>query len=112
MQVNSAQDYLTRYKRRVVASTYYSTPPEQRNKFNSVYLSATANAATQRIRFVLPSVSAWRSVPGGATFSSDCTGCAANSLGAPGAFSTTNTKDVVSRQALQPIGVRATVDRQ
>lgn len=111
MQVNSAQDYLTRYKRKVVAATYTTTPPEQRNKFNSVFLSAMANGATQRIRFVTPTASAWGSVPGTATFTSDCTGCAAN-VGAPGVFSTVNTKDVVNRQALQPIGVRATVDRQ
>lgn len=111
MQVNSAQDYLTRYKRRVIGATYYTTPPEQRNKTNAVFLSTMANAATTRIRFVTPTVSAWGSVPGTATFSSDCTNCKNGSI-APGVFTTVNTKDILSRQALRPIGIRATVDQQ
>lgn len=104
MQVNSAQDYLTRKKRQIVASTFYSTPPEQKNKFNSVYLSTVANNATTRQRFILPIVSAWGGVPGTATFSNFCTNCE-TATGAPGTFQTVNTKDVLSIQALKPIGV-------
>lgn len=70
-----------------------------------------ANNATQRTRFILPTVSAWGGVPGTATFTSDCTNCSA-STGAPGTFQVVNTKDVVNRQALQPIGIRATIDQQ
>ena len=108
MQVNSAQDYLTMRKRQLIAATYSSTPPEQRNKFPSVYRSVVANQATTRQRFILPTVSAWGGVPGTATYTSRCSGCEAFS----GVFSTVNTKDVVSRQALRPIGVRATVALQ
>lgn len=92
MQINSAQDYLTMKKRRVVASTFYSTPPEQKDKTNSVYLSTVANNATTRQR-----------VPGGATYTSWCVGCE-TIAGAPGVFSVVNLKDVVNRQALRPIG--------
>jgi hypothetical protein len=101
MQVNSAQDFLTKYKRRVLAKSYNSTPPEQKNKTNSLFLSVEANAATQRERFVSPAVSAWGGVPGTATFSSDC--C----LTWTGVFSTVNTKDGLNRQALMPIGWRS-----
>jgi hypothetical protein len=101
MQVNSAQDYLTKTKRRILARSYAAIAPEQKNKTNALYLSVEANAATQRERFVLPAVSAWGGVPGTATFSSDC--C----LTFNGVFTTVNTKDGVNRQALMPIGWRA-----
>ena len=100
MQVNSAQDALTKTKRRILAKSYDSTPPEQKNKTNALFLSVEANAATQRERFVVPAVSAPGSVPGTATFSSDC--C----LTWTGVFTTVNTKDGVNRQALMPIGWR------
>ena len=103
MQVNSMQEYVTLRTRRIIAATYYSTPPEQRNKFNSVYLSVMANNATTRERFILPTVSAWGSVPGTATYTNFCTGCS-TSTGAPGTFQTVNTKDVLSMQALKPLG--------
>jgi hypothetical protein len=111
MQVNSAQDYLTMRKRQLIAKTFYSTPPEQKNKTNGVFLSTMANNATVAQRFILPTVSAWRGVPGTATYTSWCTGCDASS-GAPGAFTVTNTKDLVSRQALRPIGRLAIVSAQ
>jgi hypothetical protein len=101
MQVNSAQDFLTKYKRRVLAKSYGANPPEQKDKTNALFLSVEANAATQRERFVTPAVSAWGSAPGGATYSSDC--C----LTWNGVFSTVNTKDGVNRQALMPIGWRS-----
>lgn len=100
MQVNSAQDYLTKYKRRVLARSYAAIPPERKNMTNALYTSVEANAATQRERFVIPAVSAWGGVPGTATFSSDC--C----LTFNGVFTTVNTKDGVNRQALMPIGWR------
>ena len=100
MQVNSAQDALTKYKRRVLAKSYAANPPEQKDKTNALYLSVEANAATQRERFVTPTASAWGGVPGTATFSSDC--C----LTWTGVFATVNTKDGVNRQALMPIGWR------
>ena len=58
MQVNSAQDYLTMKKRQLVSTSYYSTPPEQKNKTNSVYLSAVANNATIRQILYIPDPSA------------------------------------------------------
>jgi len=113
MQVNSAQDYLTRYKRRIIAATFYSTPPEQKDKTNSVFLSAMANNAQTRQRHQAPTVvSAWGGAPGGAAYFSSCTSNCSLATGAPGTFQVVNTKDVVSRQALRPIGVRATVSQQ
>jgi len=112
MQVNSAQDYLTRYKRRVIASTFYSTPPPQQGKTNGVVLSALVNSAQTRQRHQAPTVvSAWGGAPGGATYFSSCANCT-RGTGAPGTFQVVNTKDIVSRQALRPIGVRATVSQQ
>ena len=113
MQVNSVQDYLTRYKRRIVAATFYSTPPEQKDKTNGVFLSAMANNAQVRQRHQAPTVvSAWGGVPGGAVFFSSCTSNCSLARGAPGPFQTVNTKDFVSRQALRPIGIRSTISQQ
>lgn len=72
MQVNSAQDYVTMKKRRVIASTYITNPPPQKRRSNAVYLSAVANGATQRQRFVAPYQGAWGGASGGATYSSQC----------------------------------------
>jgi hypothetical protein len=110
MQVNSAQDYLTMRKRQLIAKTFYSTPPEQKDKTNGVFLSTMANNATVRQILAVPTVSGWRDSPGGITVSNWCTTCETAS-GAPGAFTVRNTKDLVSRQALRPIGVRATVSQ-
>jgi hypothetical protein len=117
MQVNSAQDYLTMKKRQIISTTYYSTPPEQKGKTNAVYLSTVANTATTRQRFILPSTSAWGGVPGTASFVSWCSLCetsagAAGTAGAPGVFRVVNIKDVMSRQALRPIGIRSTISQQ
>jgi hypothetical protein len=108
MQVNSAQDYLTRYKRRVLAANYYTTPPEQKDKTNSLWLANVANGATTRFRKDTPVISAWGAAPAaGPTYTNSCSNCS-TSTGAPGTFQTVNTKDVLSIQALRPIGVRAT----
>lgn len=111
MQVNSAQDYLTMRKRQLIAKTYYSTPPEQKNKTNAVFLSTMANNATVRQILAVPVSSAPGDAPGGITVTNWCTGCE-TAQGAPGAFTVINTKDLVSRQALRPIGVRSTVAQQ
>ena len=104
MQVNSAQDYLTRRKRQIIASTFYSTPPEQKDKTNGVYLATTANNATIRQILHVPAPSAPGDSPGGITVTNWCTGCSA-AAGTPGTFQSVNTKDVLTRQALRPIGV-------
>lgn len=107
MQVNSAQDWLTRYKRQVVAKTYHSVPPPQTKKYNYVFLSAEANGATIRERFITPTASAWGSVPGRATYTSFC--CLSNgNAGAPGTFSTTTNKGIVRFNVVPPLGVTAT----
>jgi hypothetical protein len=110
MQVNSTQDWLTRYKRQVVAKTYHTVPPPQTKKYNSVFLSAEANGATTRERFVLPTASAWGSVPGGATYTSFC--CLSNgNTGAPGVFATTTDKGIVRFNIVPPLSVTATRPR-
>jgi hypothetical protein len=43
MQVNSAQDYTTALKRRVVAATYISNPPPLKRRNNTVYTSLLAH---------------------------------------------------------------------
>ena len=110
MQVNSAQDYLTRKKRQIIASTFYSTPSPQQGKTNGVYLSTTANSATIRQILHVPAPSGWGDAPGGITVTNWCSACetptgAAGTAGAPGTFQSVNTKDVLTRQALRPIGV-------
>ncbi len=107
MQVNSAQDYLTRHKRRVQSAIYYSTPPEQQNKTNSLWLSTVANNASVRFRKDNPVIGAWGGRPAGPSYTNFCSNCSTAS-GAPGTFQTVNRKDVLSIQALRPIGVRAT----
>ncbi len=111
MQVNSAQDYLTLRKRQLVAKSFYSTPPEQKDKTNGVYLSTVANNATVRQVLHVPTPSGWGDAPGGTTVTSWCAGCE-TATGAPGTFQVVNVKDVVSRQALRPIGIRSTLAQQ
>jgi hypothetical protein len=107
MQVNSAQDYLTMKKRQIIAKTYHVTPPPQHRKHNSVFLSAMANNATQRQRVIVPTVSAWGSVPGTASYVNWC--CLSNgSSAAPGTFSTTTDNGIVRFNVVPPLGVTAT----
>lgn len=108
MQVNSAQDYLTMKKRQILASTYSSTPPPQHAKTNALYTSVEANHSTIRQVLHVPAPSGWGDAPGGVTVTNWCSGCETYR----GVFSTVNQKDIVSRQALRPIGVRATVSQQ
>lgn len=110
MQVNNVQDYVTRKKRQIVSATYYTTPPQQKDKFNYVFLSTVANNATTRQRFILPTVSAWGSVPGTATYTNNCTGCS-SSTGAIGTFQTVNNNNanILKRDLNLPMSYRATV---
>jgi len=85
------QDYVTKKKRQILASTFYSTPPPQNGKTNSVYLSTVANSATQRERFILPSPGAPGTAPGRASYSSFCSACAAS---VPGVLTVVNVKDI------------------
>jgi hypothetical protein len=90
MQVNSAQDWLTRRKRQIVAATYHTTPPPQSRKYNYVFTSAEANSATQRERFIVPPNPGVSTVPS-ATYASFC--CLSNGqTGAPFTFSTVTTQ--------------------
>lgn len=90
MQVNSAQDWLTQRKRQIVAATYHTTPPPQSRKYNSVFLSAEANSATTRERFIVPPNPGTSTIPS-ATYTSLC--CLSNGqTGAPFAFSTVTTQ--------------------
>lgn len=104
MQVNSAQDWLTRRKRQIIAKTFYTSSPAQENKLPSTFLSVLGNNATTRERFIIPAVSAWGGVPGTATYTNFCTGCDKIGSATPGFFQSVNQRDVLSRQALQPIG--------
>jgi len=54
--VNSAQDYLTAQKRRVVAATFATAPPPAHRKYNYVYLSVLANKETQYNKVPYPQV--------------------------------------------------------
>jgi hypothetical protein len=72
MQVNSAQDWLTKYKNRVHAKSTTLAPPPQSQRTNTFYTSLEANGATQRERFVAPFQGARGGASGGATYSSEC----------------------------------------
>uniref|UniRef100_A0A6C0JLP1 Uncharacterized protein n=1 Tax=viral metagenome TaxID=1070528 RepID=A0A6C0JLP1_9ZZZZ len=53
MQVNSAQDYLTQYKRQVIGNSYIADPPAKaKNKSSYNYTIFVANRATQYNKFV------------------------------------------------------------
>ena len=105
MQVNSVQDFVTRKKRRIIAATYHTTPPPQSQRTNAMFLSAMANGATQRQRFILPTVSAWGGVPGTATYTSQC---CLTSVGAPGALGIVTDRGVVRFNVIAPMSVTAT----
>lgn len=109
MQVNSAQDYLTRRKRQIIAATYQSIadPPLSR-RTNEMYTSVVANGAQQRERFVAPFQGAPGSVNnpgpiGGATYSSLC--CLASS---PIALGLVVDAGVVRFNVIPPLSVAAT----
>lgn len=104
MQVNSAQDYLTKVKKSVIAKSYYTTPPQQKDKINSVYTAVEGNAATQYDEFkppINPGVTAANTAP---IITSLC--CSGSVV--PGVFSVVNNKNVVRIQDIKPMSYRAT----
>ena len=107
MQVNSAQDWLTRRKRQIVAATYHTTPPPQSRKYNYVFTSALANGANQRQRFIVPPTPGTSTIPS-ATYSSLC--CLSNGqTGAPFTFSTVTTQgSLLARDLNLAMSYRAT----
>ena len=107
MQVNSTQDWVTAKKRRIIANTYHTIPPPQSRRTNAMFVSAIANGATQRQRFVAPFQGAWGGASGGATYSSDC--CLLNgNAAAPGTFSTTTDRGIVRFNVIPALSVTAT----
>ncbi len=106
MQVNSAQDWLTMKKRKIVAETYHTVPPPQSRKYNYVFLSAEANGATQRQRFIIPPNPGIAN-PTAASFSNWC--CLSNgNSGTPGVFATVNTPGIVRFNVIPPLSVTST----
>jgi hypothetical protein len=106
MQVNSTQDWLTKQKRRIVARTYHTVPPPQSRKYNYVFLSAMANRATQRERFIIPPNPGIAN-PTAASFSNEC--CLSNgNSSAPGVFAVVNNHGIVRFNVIPPISVTAT----
>ena len=101
MQVNSTQDWLTKYKRRVLAKSFNS-PQELRS--NTLYTSVEANQATQRERFVAPFQGANGGASGGTTYTSDC--CTVSA-----AFSGTARHSVVRFNVIPALSYRATTVR-
>ena len=109
MQVNSAQDYLTMKKRQLIASTYHSIPPPQKRRTNAMFLSAMANGATQRQRFIIPTRAPGAGgAIGGATYTNWC--CLSNSSSsAPGTFTASPTDPgIVKFNIIPPMSVTAT----
>ena len=107
MQVNSTQDWLTRYKNRILARTFNAYPSPQSRESNTLYTSLIANGATQRQRFVAPFQGARGGASGGATYSSEC--CLSNNAtGAFGAFQVVINRGVVpyTGRSVQPMSVR------
>jgi hypothetical protein len=107
MQVNSTQDWLTRYKRRIIARTINADPNPQARQTNAIYTSIIANGATQRERFVAPFQGANGGSSGGAVYTSDC--CVSrNATGAFGAFQLITGHGVVPYRggSVQPMSVR------
>jgi hypothetical protein len=107
MQVNSAQDWLTRQKNRILARTINIDPSPQSRQSNTLYTSLIANGATQRQRFVAPFQGAWGGASGGTTYSSEC--CLSNNAsGAFGAFQVTTDRGIVpyTGRSVQPMSVR------
>lgn len=90
MQVNNTQDYVTMKKRQLIAKSYYTTPPPQSKKYNSVYTSVEGNNATQYQRFIIPAKFGSTANVTRTTFTNWCCG----TTGAPGVFSLINTKNI------------------
>ena len=110
MQVNSAQDYVTLRKRRIIAATYNTVPPPVSRRNNQIFTSAEANGATQYQRNVYAFQGARGGAIGGVSWSSQC--CLANgAVGAPFAFQTTTDRGIVRFNIIPPLSVKATASK-
>jgi hypothetical protein len=72
MQVNSAQDYLTTQKRRIIAKSLVVSPNPQKRRNNGDVISTTANSSDIYNRFIIPTIAPGPGSIGGATFVSYC----------------------------------------
>lgn len=72
MQVNSAQDYLSYQKRRIISATFTQDPPPAHRRYNYVATAVFGNKAAVYNRFVAPATLAPGTVPGGKTITSTC----------------------------------------
>jgi hypothetical protein len=73
MQVNSAQDYLTNQKRKIIARSLAVAPPPQKRRTNTMYVGVVANEAQQYTRFVGGvGINTVGPATLGITYSSDC----------------------------------------
>ena len=73
MQVNSAQDYLSYQKRRIISATFTQNPPPAHRRYNYVVAAVLGNKAAVYNRFVGPATLAPGPVaPGGKTTTSTC----------------------------------------
>jgi len=73
MQVNSAQDYLTNQKRKIIARSLAVAPPPQKRRTNTMYVGVLANEAQRYTRFVGGvGINTVGPATLGTTYSSDC----------------------------------------
>jgi hypothetical protein len=73
MQVNSAQDYLTNQKRKIIARSLAVAPPPQKRRTNTQYIGVLANKSQQYTRFVGGiGINTVGPATLGKTYSSDC----------------------------------------
>jgi hypothetical protein len=73
MQVNSAQDYLTNQKRKIIARSLAVASPPQKRRNNTMYIGVIANEAQRFTRFVGGvGINTVGPATLGATYSSDC----------------------------------------
>jgi hypothetical protein len=73
MQVNSAQDYLTNQKRKIIARSLAVAPPPQKRRSNTQYIGVLANKSQQYTRFVAGvGINTVGPATLGKTYSSDC----------------------------------------
>jgi hypothetical protein len=73
MQVNSAQDYLTNQKRKIIARSLSVAPPPQKRRTNTMYIGVLANESHRFTRFVAGvGINTVGPTTLGKTYSSDC----------------------------------------
>jgi len=97
MQVNSAQDYLTAQKRRIVAATFATAPPPPQRRYNFTALSVIANKATQYNKVPYPQTISL--APGGLT---SATGVFVGGSVPGGVYSATGSQLTTQSQTTRP----------